>query len=39
MKPAGFERPEFDRHAAGYDGGIDNPVKRMMGDRPTSSSP
>ena len=23
---------EFDRHAAAYDGGIDNPVKRMMGD-------
>ena len=24
--------PEFDRHAATYDGGLDNPVKRMMGD-------
>jgi SAM-dependent methyltransferase len=23
---------EFDKHAAGYDGGLDNPVKRMMGD-------
>jgi SAM-dependent methyltransferase len=23
---------EFDKHAAGYDGGIDNSVKRMMGD-------
>ena len=23
---------EFDRHAAAYDGGLDNPVKRMMGD-------
>jgi SAM-dependent methyltransferase len=23
---------EFDRHAASYDGGLDNPVKRMMGD-------
>ncbi|HEY6979724.1 class I SAM-dependent methyltransferase [Reyranella sp.] len=22
---------EFDRHAASYDGGLDNPVKRMMG--------
>jgi SAM-dependent methyltransferase len=27
MKPA-----EFDRHAAAYDGGLDNPIKRMMGD-------
>jgi SAM-dependent methyltransferase len=26
MKPA-----EFDRHAASYDGGLDNPVKRMLG--------
>ncbi|SJZ39248.1 Methyltransferase domain-containing protein [Enhydrobacter aerosaccus] len=26
MKPA-----EFDRHAEGYDGGFDNPVKRLMG--------
>jgi SAM-dependent methyltransferase len=24
---------EFDKHAASYDGGLDNPVKRMMGDR------
>lgn len=24
---------EFDRHAASYDGGLDNPIKRMMGDR------
>ena len=23
---------EFDRHAQAYDGGLDNPVKRMMGD-------
>jgi SAM-dependent methyltransferase len=22
---------EFDRHASGYDGGLDNPIKRMMG--------
>jgi SAM-dependent methyltransferase len=29
---AEFDPPEFDRHAAGYDGGLDNPVKRMMGD-------
>jgi SAM-dependent methyltransferase len=27
MKPA-----EFDRHAGTYDGGLDNPIKRMMGD-------
>ena len=27
MKPA-----EFDRHAQSYDGGLDNPIKRMMGD-------
>lgn len=27
MKPA-----EFDRHAAGYDGGLDNPIKRMLGN-------
>src|SRR5437870_13891548 len=26
MKPA-----EFDRHAGAYDGGLDNPIKRMMG--------
>jgi SAM-dependent methyltransferase len=25
--------PEFDQHAAGYDGGLDNPIKRLMGDR------
>jgi ubiquinone/menaquinone biosynthesis C-methylase UbiE len=24
---------EFDRHAASYDGGLDNPVKRMMGGK------
>jgi len=24
--------PEFDRHAATYDGGLDNPVKKVMGD-------
>lgn len=23
---------EFDRHAESYDGGLDNPIKRMMGD-------
>ena len=23
---------EFDRHAARYDGGLDNPVKRLMGN-------
>ena len=23
---------EFDKHASSYDGGIDNPIKRMMGD-------
>ena len=23
---------EFDRHAAGYDGGLDHPIKRMLGD-------
>lgn len=23
--------PEFDRHAAAYDGGLDNPIKRAMG--------
>jgi SAM-dependent methyltransferase len=28
MSPA-----EFDRHAATYDGGLDNPIKRMMGDQ------
>ena len=28
---AEFDPPEFDRHAASYDGGLDNPVKRMMG--------
>ena len=30
---AEFDPPEFDRHAASYDGGLDNPIKRMMGDR------
>ncbi len=29
MKPA-----EFDEHAARYDGGLDNPVKRLMGNSP-----
>jgi SAM-dependent methyltransferase len=29
---AEFDPPEFDKHAAAYDGGIDNPVKKMMGD-------
>ena len=29
---AEFDPPEFDRHAASYDGGLDNPIKRMMGD-------
>ena len=24
---------EFDKHAASYDGGLDNPIKRMMGDQ------
>ena len=24
---------EFDKHAQSYDGGIDNPIKRMMGDQ------
>jgi SAM-dependent methyltransferase len=24
---------EFDKHAATYDGGLDNPIKRMMGDQ------
>jgi SAM-dependent methyltransferase len=23
---------EFDRHAAGYDGGLDHPIKRLLGD-------
>lgn len=27
MNPA-----EFDQHAAGYDGGLDNPIKRLMGN-------
>jgi SAM-dependent methyltransferase len=26
-----MKQAEFDRHAAGYDGGLDNPVKRLMG--------
>jgi len=26
-------KAEFDRHAASYDGGLDNPVKRLMGDQ------
>jgi ubiquinone/menaquinone biosynthesis C-methylase UbiE len=25
---------EFDRHAASYDGGLDNPIKRLMGNSP-----
>ena len=25
---------EFDKHASTYDGGLDNPIKRMMGDQP-----
>ncbi len=29
---AEFDPPEFDRHAASYDGGLDNPIKRLMGD-------
>jgi len=29
---AHVDPPEFDRHAATYDGGLDNPLKRMMGD-------
>jgi 2-polyprenyl-3-methyl-5-hydroxy-6-metoxy-1,4-benzoquinol methylase len=24
---------EFDKHAASYDGGLDNPIKRMLGDQ------
>jgi SAM-dependent methyltransferase len=31
---AELDPPEFDRHAASYDGGLDNPIKRMMGDQP-----
>jgi SAM-dependent methyltransferase len=27
-----MKEAEFDRHAAGYDGGLDNPVKRLMGN-------
>lgn len=27
-----MSKAEFDQHAATYDGGLDNPVKRMMGD-------
>jgi len=29
---AEFGPPEFDRHAASYDGGLDNPIKRLMGN-------
>jgi SAM-dependent methyltransferase len=29
---AEFDPPEFDRHAATYDGGLDNPVKKALGD-------
>ena len=25
---------EFDKHAAGYDGGLDNPIKRLIGSSP-----
>ena len=32
MSQAEFDPPEFDRHAVAYDGGLDNPIKRMMGD-------
>jgi SAM-dependent methyltransferase len=28
------EKAEFDRHAAGYDGGLDNPIKRLIGSSP-----
>ncbi len=31
---AEFDPPEFDRHAATYDGGLDNPIKRLMGNSP-----
>ena len=31
MKPAEFGPPEFDRHAAHYDGGLDNPIKCLLG--------
>src|SRR6266481_9730362 len=27
-------KAEFDKHAATYDGGLDNPVKRLMGNSP-----
>ena len=27
-----MNQAEFDRHATGYDGGLDNPVKRLMGN-------
>ncbi|MBN9087543.1 MAG: class I SAM-dependent methyltransferase [Reyranella sp.] len=29
---AELDPPEFDRHAATYDGGLDNPVKKALGD-------
>jgi SAM-dependent methyltransferase len=29
-----MKQAEFDRHAEGYDGGLDNPVKRLMGNSP-----
>ena len=29
---AELDPPEFDRHAARYDGGLDNPVKKALGD-------
>ncbi|WP_421999860.1 class I SAM-dependent methyltransferase [Reyranella sp.] len=33
MTPDG-KQAEFDRHAATYDGGLDNPVKRLLGSSP-----
>jgi hypothetical protein len=30
---------EFDCHAAGYDGGRDNPIKWLLGNSADSSSP
>ncbi|MBV8408746.1 MAG: hypothetical protein JOY64_14015, partial [Alphaproteobacteria bacterium] len=27
-----MNQAEFDRHAVGYDGGLDNPVKRLLGN-------
>jgi len=28
------DKAEFDKHAAGYDGGLDNPIKRLIGSSP-----